>query len=280
MRGFAFALCLLVGCADASPPSRLPEGMVESMVYVQPGADVGNAIARVEVRLDGELRGSSENGWIEIPPLDLAVGDHRLDLRVLLRAPADESGRGVVWSMVERFTVRGPTKDVPTPAVRVELVLRPGSSAVARRFEARFKGEGVAFLDGSLPRLDSVASVEGQAQSLSREGETVADPIADADQRIGRMTAAVDLVTLNLESARNAKDIVLINCLNDKLTQLRTARDAASERREALLLALNQGDSSGVLHQHTIVVTLSRRVDAVAVEARDCLGYTFRGGAD
>lgn len=250
------------------------------MVYVQPGADVGNAIARVELRLDGDLRASSENGWIEIPPLDLAVGDHRLDLRVLLRAPADDGGRAVVWSMVERFSVQPATKEVPTPAVRVELALRPGGLPVARRFEARFKGEGVAFLDGSLPRVDTVASVEDQAQSLSRDGEdAVADPLADADGRLARMTAAVDAVTADLEAARLAKDVILVTCLNDKLTQLRTARDAASERREALLLARNQGDAPGVLHQHTVVVTLSRRVDGLVSEARNCVGYTF-GGAD
>ncbi|MFO0614990.1 MAG: hypothetical protein U0414_20540 [Polyangiaceae bacterium] len=193
----ALPLVFVLGaCAGRSTPTldARNAGSCEVRISIVASSDAEGAISRTEVRVDGDLVATSETGSIDVPALELAGGQHRLELRILLDAPADESGAAVVWSTSELFRVEAlaePESGGGAPAsVVTEVLLLPGARPVARRLEARFHGARAAFESGTVPRIEAVTSVLDQAVALGRDGS--GDPVVDADQRIERMIAAVD----------------------------------------------------------------------------------------
>lgn len=273
----------LAGCANASsapsPGAALAGAKVATSVLVEPDASAARAIERVELRIDGELIGASANGYIELPVVSLAQGDHRIALRVLLRAPADESGLPVVWSMSQAFVVDAQAAGVESssrpaaPRLHVQLVVVPSSRAVANRFEVRFKGERVTMGAGSLPRVESFNGDPAQALLLGREE----DERGPAEQ-LARVEAGVVEATEVLEAARKAKDVIRTTCVAERIEQMDLARAAARQHHAALLDAERAGDATVAYQERTKLALDAQLVEVLLVEVRQCSSYS--GGSD
>ena len=79
-------------------------------------------------------------------------------------------------------------------------------------------------------------------------------------------------VSTDLESARAARDVVKVLCLNDKLSQIDVAMRSAEDRLGQLESAVKDKSSDRARHEFQIHKVLRDRVRELEAEARQCIG--------
>jgi hypothetical protein len=89
---------------------------------------------------------------------------------------------------------------------------------------------------------------------------------------LGQMRGGLKVVLGKLEEARSSKDVVKLNCVNEKLTNikglLRISEQADISLQEAV--AKKEGEASE--HEYTKVVIARQKVEQLRVEAEQCIG--------
>ncbi len=98
------------------------------------------------------------------------------------------------------------------------------------------------------------------------------DVLTQADAILARIDAAAATVRRQLESARQARDVVKTLCLNDKLSQTDVANRSARDRQSALLAAVQRNDAELANHEFAIMTVLRQRVEQLTAEANQCIG--------
>jgi hypothetical protein len=98
------------------------------------------------------------------------------------------------------------------------------------------------------------------------------EQLAQADLIQSRVEQASALVRRQLDSARQARDVVKSLCLSDKLSQVDVAGRSAKDREGALQSAVQRGDGELANHEFTILTVLRQRVDQLSAEANQCVG--------
>lgn len=98
------------------------------------------------------------------------------------------------------------------------------------------------------------------------------DEVLQADAALGRMDQARRVVSQDLASARQQRDVVKTLCLNDKLTQMDIALRSARERRTELQSAADRNDTDLANHEFTILTVLRQRTEQLGAEANQCMG--------
>lgn len=93
-----------------------------------------------------------------------------------------------------------------------------------------------------------------------------ANAIVEEVQRIRRQVS--DL----LDTARQDRDIIKINCLNDKLTQIDVTLRSAREHQELLSTAVSTSNDGQRNHEFTLMTIYRGRSTGLEVEARQCIG--------
>jgi len=98
------------------------------------------------------------------------------------------------------------------------------------------------------------------------------DELAQADTVLARIDAAVATVRHQLETARQARDVVKTLCLNDKMSQTDVANRSARDRQAALQAAVQRNDAELANHEFAILTVLRQRVEQLTAEANQCIG--------
>ena len=105
------------------------------------------------------------------------------------------------------------------------------------------------------------------------------EQVDSAESQLAQMDQASAVVRRQLEQAREARDVVKVLCLNDKLSQIdvavRGARDRQSSLRPAATRALQTHSANDIdlaNHEFTILSVLKQRSDQLVAEANQCLG--------
>ncbi len=108
-----------------------------------------------------------------------------------------------------------------------------------------------------------------QNPSLSPQQE-----MDQADAMLTRMDQSSQAVARQLQTAREARDVVKTLCLNDKLSQIDVAIRSARDRQADLRGAATRTppDTDFANHQYTILSVLKQRGDQLVAEANQCLG--------
>jgi hypothetical protein len=92
------------------------------------------------------------------------------------------------------------------------------------------------------------------------------------EEKLGEMRAALKRVTEILGEARASKDIVQLNCVNEKLTQvkglLRISEDASVKMYDAI--ASNAQDV--INHEFTKIVVAHQKTQILRAQAEQCVG--------
>lgn len=86
------------------------------------------------------------------------------------------------------------------------------------------------------------------------------------------MEQGAGAVRKQLSEARQARDVVKVLCLNDKLNQIDVAIRAARERLPNLELAAGRKDTDQARHEFTVIQVLRDRVRSLVAEANQCIG--------
>ncbi len=95
-----------------------------------------------------------------------------------------------------------------------------------------------------------------------RESVTVIEGIGSTRRRVSDM----------LDRARQERDIIKVNCLNDKLTQVDVTLRAAREHQELLQNAVSLNNDGQRNHEFTLINIYRSRVEGLEVESRQCVG--------
>ncbi|HSY37939.1 MAG TPA: hypothetical protein VLA79_00385 [Polyangia bacterium] len=98
------------------------------------------------------------------------------------------------------------------------------------------------------------------------------DEVAQADAVIGRMNQAAATVRRQLDTAREARDVVKSLCLSDKLSQIDVATRSAKDRQTSLQAAAQRNDSELSNHEFTMLTVLRQRAEQLIAEANQCIG--------
>lgn len=121
------------------------------------------------------------------------------------------------------------------------------------------------------------AAPEPPARELSPQ-----EMIADAE-RLAREIEAVRTEVVALQSeAREEKDMVRLDCIDDKLAQIDQLVRIVDAGRADLGAAVAAGDLEGRLHHHGLVIQARAKATAVRQDADGCIGEEMRfpGDAD
>jgi hypothetical protein len=101
---------------------------------------------------------------------------------------------------------------------------------------------------------------------------SVQDELAQADSILSRNDQAAGTVRRQLDTARQARDVVKSLCLSDKLSQIDVAGRSGKERQTALQAAGQRGDVELANHEFAILSVLKQRTEQLVAEANQCIG--------
>jgi hypothetical protein len=127
----------------------------------------------------------------------------------------------------------------------------------------------------------ALAAVPAAAQQAARAPTVVADAEKGkiAAEQLEAMRASLKLVLARAEAARGQKDVARLNCVNEKLTQIRAFLRVAEQAGTAMSEALAKSDASA--ETEFAKVTIARnRVDGLRDESEKCValaGYAPNG---
>jgi len=106
------------------------------------------------------------------------------------------------------------------------------------------------------------------------DSQYVGDKIAWVNEQMVKAKGIYRRVQNMLDRARQEKDSVKIDCLDDKLTQIHVNIRGIEERKGALEISINAGDNATAEQQFTILKIYIARINGLMGEAEGCLGDT------
>lgn len=98
------------------------------------------------------------------------------------------------------------------------------------------------------------------------------EKIRRSAEALAKMRQALKDVLTKLEEARNSRDVVKLNCVNEKLTQVKGLLRISELADVAMQEAIAKKEDSGALHEYTKVSIASTKVTQLRAEAEQCLG--------
>ncbi len=126
-------------------------------------------------------------------------------------------------------------------------------------------------------------SALGQARPAVGAGpaaESVGDPskvpdpekVRQSADAVTKMRVQLKDVLAKLEEARNSKDVVKLNCVNEKLTQIKGLLRISEQSDIQLQESVARKETSTAEHEFTKVSIARSKVDQLRAEAEDCIG--------
>jgi len=99
-----------------------------------------------------------------------------------------------------------------------------------------------------------------------------ADQLREASSTLDSITASRRRVSDLLDRARTDRDIIKVNCLNDKLTQVDVTLRSAREHQELLQNSVGLNNDGQRNHEFQLMNIFRSRSEVLETEARQCIG--------
>ncbi len=134
---------------------------------------------------------------------------------------------------------------------------------------------GVALAQGQAPSQPAGAPPAPAAASVSFEkASDVPDgeKLTRSTQSLGAMREVLRQVLGKVEEARRTKDVVKLNCANEKLTQIKGLLRISEQADVSLQEALSRKETSTSDHEYTKVMIARQKVTQLRAEAEECIG--------
>ncbi len=129
----------------------------------------------------------------------------------------------------------------------------------------------VAALVGMLAAVSAAAEASAPAARKVAQGASDGQKLAQADENLDRMRQAVRQVTGRLEDARKEKDVVKLNCVNEKLAQIKGLLKLSEQAKATAQEAMARRDDSAGTEIQKIGVA-SDKADKLRSDAEQCMG--------
>ena len=98
------------------------------------------------------------------------------------------------------------------------------------------------------------------------------DKPAAASKSIERQKEILKRMLALLEEARNAKDVVKLNCVNEKLTQVKGLVRISEQSEIAMQEAISQKDEEVANHEFTKISLAGQRSEQLRADTESCVG--------
>jgi hypothetical protein len=99
-----------------------------------------------------------------------------------------------------------------------------------------------------------------------------ADTVSQARDYMNKMQDTQKRVLTLQDQAKKKKDVLKLNCVNDRLTQLRGHLTVADQSMSALNGAVSRSDDGARSHEFTRLTILYQKVLVLGTEAENCIG--------
>lgn len=111
-------------------------------------------------------------------------------------------------------------------------------------------------------------------EKLSVKASDVPDPdkLQRSTAALGDMREVLRQVLEKLEEARRTKDVVKLNCVNEKLTQIKGLLRISEQADVALQESVARRDSAASEHEYTKVTIAQQKMVQLRAEAEECIG--------
>lgn len=127
-------------------------------------------------------------------------------------------------------------------------------------------------------RAAGTAGQGAELRSERRANLSGPEQLQQAEQIITTLNGTRRRVSDMLDRARTQdRDIIKVNCLNDKLNQLDMSLRSARERKEMLEIAVRINNDGQRNHEYNLMVMLRQRAEGLEGEARQCIGEEAAG---
>ncbi len=95
---------------------------------------------------------------------------------------------------------------------------------------------------------------------------------AESQKHLEKMQEVLVRVVELQQMARKQKDVIKLNCVNDKLLQIKQLLNIAESSRTDLIESMAQQDNEGTLHQYSQITITKEKTDGLRGEAEGCIG--------
>lgn len=116
------------------------------------------------------------------------------------------------------------------------------------------------------PTPDVSVPMEKEAQispdEMERTARDVAEQAGKDEKRVEELKA----------EARKQKDVIKLNCINDKLLQIKQLLNILEEGLSKLSLAIAGGDDGERYHRYTVIKISGEKIGVLRDEAEACVG--------
>jgi hypothetical protein len=116
-----------------------------------------------------------------------------------------------------------------------------------------------------------LASPASAQLSTGQKVSTDAEKLEASADHIARMKTALKQVLGRVEEARNEKDVVKLNCANEKLTQIKALLKVAEQADIALHEAVSSHDAGAEAELSKVAIARAK-IDGLRAEADQCIG--------
>ncbi|HEY1908716.1 MAG TPA: hypothetical protein VGG91_21910 [Myxococcaceae bacterium] len=122
-----------------------------------------------------------------------------------------------------------------------------------------------------------LAHAQGPARPATTTLEKASDvpdkeKISRSSAAVTRMRSVLSEVLGRLEEARATKDVVKLNCVNEKLTQVKGLLRISEQSDVALQEAVARKDATAAEHEYSKVSIAKSKVEQLRNESEQCIG--------
>jgi hypothetical protein len=118
----------------------------------------------------------------------------------------------------------------------------------------------------------ALLATQAGAQAIAvPKGTSDADKLEASAEHVARMKTSLKAVLGRIEEARNEKDVVKLNCLNEKLAQIKALLKVAEQADVALHEAVANKDA-GADSEFSKVAIARTKVEGLRADSEQCTG--------
>jgi hypothetical protein len=122
------------------------------------------------------------------------------------------------------------------------------------------------------PGTGQPSRTDAEIRSVRTANLSGADQLREATQAVDLETTMRRSVSDLLDHARQERDIIKVNCLNDKLTQIDVTLRSSREHQELLQTAVSINNDGQRNHEFTLLTIFRSHAEGLVTEAHQCVG--------
>lgn len=115
-------------------------------------------------------------------------------------------------------------------------------------------------------------SFEQEVQASKTEKLSAQEMLKSSSEYLAQMRGALKLVLGKLEEARASKDVVKLNCVNEKLTNIKGLLRISEQADVSLQEAIAKREEQQAAHEYAKVTIARQKIDQLKAEAEQCVG--------